>query len=130
MNPEFGMTNRVFPHPARSAEEDGAAGYRALCVCYGTRGYSAKELTVMPNRTVTIKDAAAYGLILTQGHGTIGKHHVSTPTMIRFGEMTEDELFVTADAALDGVRIQNLSNTEPLVMLKHFGPGNPDNPTS
>jgi hypothetical protein len=44
----------------------------------------------MPRRT---------GLILTQGHGTIGRHHVSTPAMIRFGEMTEDELFVTADVA-------------------------------
>ena len=43
--------------------------------------------------------------------------------MIRFGEMTEDELFVTADAAQAGVRIENPSDTDPLVMLKHFGPG-------
>jgi hypothetical protein len=28
--------------------------------------------------------------------------------------------------AREGVRIQNLSATEPLVILKHFGPGNPD----
>ena len=42
--------------------------------------------------------------------------------------MTEDELFVTADAAAAGVRIVDLSESEPLVMLKHFGPGNPDNP--
>ena len=75
---------------------------------------------------VTVKDAAAYGLILTQGYGTIGRHHVSTPAMIRFGEMTEDELFVTADVATHGVRIENLSQTDPLVLLKHFGPGNPD----
>jgi hypothetical protein len=81
---------------------------------------------VLPKRSVTLKDAAAYGLILTQGHGTIGTQHVSTPAMIRFGEMTEDELFVTADAANEGVRIQNLSESEPLVLLKHFGPGNPD----
>jgi hypothetical protein len=46
--------------------------------------------------------------------------------MIRFGEMTEDELFVTADAAKEGVRIDNTSATDPLVILKHFGPGNPD----
>jgi hypothetical protein len=71
-------------------------------------------------------DAAAYGLILTQGHGTIGSHSVSTPAMIRFGAMTEDELFVSADAAKRGVEIENLSETEPLVVLKHFGPGNPD----
>jgi hypothetical protein len=73
-----------------------------------------------------MKDSAAYGLILTQGHGTIGKHTVSTPSMIRFGEMTEDELFVTADTAAAGVKIQNHSDTDPLVMLKHFGPGNPE----
>jgi hypothetical protein len=40
--------------------------------------------------------------------------------------MTEDELFVTARAAEEGLQIENLSATEPLVMLKHFGPGNPD----
>ena len=46
--------------------------------------------------------------------------------MIRFGEMTEDELFVTADAAKEGISIENTSASDPLVMLKHFGPGNPD----
>jgi hypothetical protein len=40
--------------------------------------------------------------------------------------MTEDELFVTEGAATRGVVIENLSDTEPLVLLKHFGPGNPD----
>ena len=44
--------------------------------------------------------------------------------------MTEDELFVTADAAREGVRIVNPSATENLVMLKHFGPGNPQAPAS
>jgi hypothetical protein len=75
---------------------------------------------------VTIRDAAAYGLILTQGHGTLGSHSVSTPSMIRFGQMTEDELFVTHAAAQAGVRVENPSATDPLVLLKHFGPGNPD----
>ena len=46
--------------------------------------------------------------------------------MIRFGQMTEDEVFVTADAARAGVRIENKSDVDPLVILKHFGPGNPD----
>jgi hypothetical protein len=48
--------------------------------------------------------------------------------MIRFGEMTEDEFFVTADAAQRGVSITNLSSSEPLVILKHFNPGNPQMP--
>jgi hypothetical protein len=42
--------------------------------------------------------------------------------------MTEDELFVTADAAVTGVRIENRSESDPLVILKHFGPGNPEAP--
>jgi len=73
-----------------------------------------------------IRDAAAYGLILTRGRGRIGVLDVETPSMIRFGEMTADEAFVSAPAARDGVRITNNSQLENLVMLKHFGPGNPD----
>jgi hypothetical protein len=65
-------------------------------------------------------------LILTQGYGKLGGTPVSTPSMIRFGQRTEDELFVTAAAAKEGVSIENPSSTDPLVMLKHFGPGNPD----
>jgi hypothetical protein len=49
--------------------------------------------------------------------------------MIRFGQMTEDELFVSADTAGQGVRIENRSDSDPLVMLKHFGPGNPEAPS-
>jgi hypothetical protein len=126
VNPEFARSNRVFPAPVRPAEETEPDGYREQWVCYGTHYYSAKELTVLPKRTVTIRDAAAYGLILTQGYGTFGGHSVSTPAMIRFGQMTEDELFVTHDAARAGVQVENKSDTDPLVILKHFGPGNPD----
>ncbi len=126
VNPEFAKSNRVFPTPVRPADETEPDGYREQWVCYGTPYYSAKELTVLPKRTVTIRDAAAYGLILTQGYGTVGVHSVSTPSMIRFGQMTEDELFVTSEAAQAGVRVENKSDTDPLVILKHFGPGNPD----
>ena len=126
VNPNFGASNRVFPTPVKPFADTEPEGYREQWVCYGTGYYSAKELTVLPKRTVTIRDAAAYGLILTQGYGTFGKLPVSTPSMIRYGQMTEDELFVTAAAAQAGVRVENLSATDPLVILKHFGPGNPD----
>jgi len=43
--------------------------------------------------------------------------------MIRFGQMTQDELFVSVKAAMEGITIVNDSKTEDLVMLKHFGPG-------
>jgi len=126
VNPEFGRSNKVFPKPACPVAQMESAGYREYWVTYGTGWYSAKELTVLPGRTVTVKDSAAYGLLVTQGHGTFGKHQVSAPTMIRFGEMTEDELFVTAEVARQGVSIQNPSLSDPLVVLSHFGPGNPD----
>jgi hypothetical protein len=128
VNPNFAADNRKFPKPVKPFAETESQGYREQWVSYGTQWYSAKELTVLPKRAVTIKDAAAYGIILTQGHGMFGKMPVSTPAMIRFGESTMDELFVSAAAAKDGVRIENQSATEPLVILKHFGPGNPENP--
>ncbi len=83
--------------------ETEADGYREQWITYGTGWYSAKELTVLPKRKVTIKDAAAYGLILTQGYGRFGTLNVSTPSMIRYGQMTEDELFVSEAAAREGV---------------------------
>ncbi len=126
VNPEFGKSNKVFPTPVKPFAETEPDGYREQWVTYGTPHYSAKELTVLPKRSVTIHDSVAYGAILTQGHGTFGPHAVSTPSMIRFGAMTEDELFITYAAARRGVRIENLSETEPLVILKHFGPANPD----
>ena len=125
-NPNFGADNRLFPKPVQETGAAKEAGWQEAWVCYGTGWYSAKELTVQPKRRVTIKDRAAYGLILTQGYGRIGSLPVSTPTMIRFGQMTEDELFVSAAAAQEGVTIENLSESDPLVILKHFGPGNPD----
>jgi hypothetical protein len=122
VNPEFGKSNKVFPKPVKPVEAMRDEGFRELWITYGTPHYSAKELTVLPGRTVTIKDAEAYGALVSQGHGSVAKHAVSAPTMIRFGEMTQDELFVSANAAREGVRIHNASDSQPLVILKHFGP--------
>jgi hypothetical protein len=123
-DPEFAEHRLFHPKPVQAAQE----GYVENWVVYSTPNYSAKELTVLPGRSATIRDAAAYGLILTQGYGVIGKHDVETPSLIRYGQMTQDELFVTADAAAKGVIVENKSKTENLVMLKHFGPGNPEAP--
>jgi hypothetical protein len=126
VNPEFAKSNKTKPRPVKSLAEMEEQGYRELWITYGTPHYSAKELTVLPGRSVKISDKAAYGAIVTQGHGRIAKQSISAPSMIRFGDMTEDEFFVTAAAAETGVLIENLSSSDPLVMLKHFGPGNPD----
>jgi hypothetical protein len=116
------------PKPAYAPAQMEAEGFRENWVTYGNAYFSAKELTILPGRTVTIKDAAAYGTVCVQGYGRFGSYPVSAPALIRFGELTEDEFFVTADAAKAGVTISNLSRYEPLVMLKHFNPGNPDMP--
>ena len=125
-DPEFMKHNLFHPTPAGDTAAMNDAGYSDKWVVYSTNYYSAKELTVAPGRSVVVKDAAAYGLILTQGRGSIGKHTVESPSMIRYGQMTKDELFVTAAAAANGVKVTNESDVEDLVVLKHFGPGNPD----
>ena len=114
------------PVPVEPLEAMKAEGRIENWICYKSKVFSAKELTVLPGRTVNVKDPAAYGLIMLQGHGTLGVWDVETPAMIRFGQLTHDEFFVTENAAKDGVEITNPSKTDPLVMLKHFGPGNPD----
>lgn len=126
VDPEFGKNRKVFPKPVKDEAEMKDAGYCEKWITYGTPFYSAKELTVFPGRKATIRDAAAYGLIVVQGRGKYGKMDVETPTLIRFGEMTKDELFVSAAAAAAGVVVENTSDSENLVILKHFGPGNPD----
>jgi len=114
------------PRPVRPAAETEPEGWRENWICYRSPAFSAKELTVLPGATVTIRDAGAYGLILMQGHGRLGVWDVDTPTLIRFGQLTGDEFFVSEAAARKGLTIANPSATDPLVMLKHFGPENPD----
>ncbi len=126
VDPEFARHRLFHPKPVKAEKEMGEAGYSEKWVVYSTGNYSAKELTVQPRRSVVIRDAAAYGMIVTQGWGSLGKLELETPSLIRFGQMTKDELFVTAAAAQRGVSITNRSETEDLVMLKHFGPGNPE----
>ena len=128
VDPEFREHHFMTPQPVMRTERMAAEGYHEKWIVYGGDYFSAKELTVYPGRTVTIRDAAAYGMICTQGYGKFGKHNLSAPSLIRFGEMTEDEFFVTRQAAVDGVEITNRSSCEPLVMLKHFNPGNPEMP--
>ena len=125
-NPNLLETRFMQPIPVRDEAEMAAEGYSEKWVCYRSDAFSAKELTVFPGQTVTITDAAAYGLIMMQGHGKMGVWNIETPAMIRYGQLTNDEFFVTEAAAKSGVQISNYSSTDPIVMLKHFGPANPD----
>ncbi len=120
VDPDFSKNRFMEP---KTIEKNDA--YIDEWICYKCDKVSAKRLTVMPGQTAVIKDAAAYGMILIEGHGTFGEWEIETPTLIHYGELTNDEFFVTEDAAKKGIKIVNTSSTEPLVMLKHFAE-NPD----
>ena len=124
VDPGFAQSHFMRPIPAGEP----ADGYEERWIVYRSPAFSAKELTVAPGATVLVADAAAYGCIAVQGHGTIAGRPLETRTLIRFGELTCDEYFVSEQAARAGVRISNATAGEPLVLLKHFGPGNPDMP--
>jgi hypothetical protein len=126
VDPSFAAHHFMRPRPAYPASRMEGEGFVENWITYKSAEYSAKELTVQPGRSVTVTDAACYGMILLQGHGTMGPWDVDAPALIRFGQLTMDEFFVTETAARHGVVISNASKTDPLVMLKHFGPGNPD----
>lgn len=128
LNVDGNLQEKCFmePMPVEPVERMKAEGYIEKWICYKSEAFSAKELTVLPGQTVTVKDHAAYGMIMMQGHGTMGEWKIETPSLIRFGQLTHDEYFVSEQAASEGVEIVNHSASDPIVMLKHFGPANPD----
>jgi hypothetical protein len=129
VDPNFKDNHHLEPIPVADTSSE---GYVDRWIVYGRidgeQLFTAKELTVNPGIKVPVKDNGAYGLIAVQGTGKIGKHALQTPAMIDFGELTEDEYFVSDEAARQGVTFEN-TGTEPLVTLRYFGPEvNPDAP--
>jgi len=128
VDPNFKDNHYLEPIPIGDTESE---GFVDRWIVYGKvdgqQLFTAKELTVEPGATCTMKDSGAYSWITVQGDGRVGNLKLQTPAMIRFGEMTEDEVFVTAKAAADGVEFEN-TGTGPLVGLRYFGPN--ANPTA
>jgi hypothetical protein len=124
VDPDF-RKNRFMRPIAIRPEETEPQGYIEEWICYKSDKVSAKRLRVLPGQSVIVKDSAAYGIICLQGHGLFGGHRLETPALIRFGQLTGDEFFVSEKAAREGVRVQNLSAAEDIVILKHFAE-NPD----
>jgi hypothetical protein len=130
VDPHFKANHYLEPIPVADTSRE---GWIDKWIVYGkVRGeqlFSAKELTVQPGARVTVKDNGANSIITVQGEGRINKLRLSSPKMIGFHELTEDEVFVTESAARAGVTYENTSSTEPLVVLRYFGPEvNPDAP--
>ncbi len=122
VNPNLKQTHFL---PGKADSTNSGEGYSDRWVIYGKAlgedVFSAKELTVQPGVKVTIKDRGACGVIAVQGRGKLGRHDVSSPLMIRYGEVTQDEFFITEETARAGYVVEN-TGIEPLVLLRHFGP--------
>jgi hypothetical protein len=130
VDPNFKDNHYLEPVPVADTAKE---GFVDRWIVYGNingkQYFTSKELTVDPGVTCTIKDKGAYGLICVQGKGTINKQALNSPKLIRFTELTEDEYFCTEEGARNGVVFENTSETEPLVVLRYFGPDvNPDAP--
>ena len=106
----------------RPLPESSGEGFEQTWICYGNDYIAAKSLTVHPGREALIKDEAAYGCIVVQGHGAFGAFDCESPVFLRYGQLSADEFFVSHDAAKKGIRVRNGSRYEPLVILKHFAP--------
>ncbi|MBX2850129.1 MAG: hypothetical protein KTR15_00120 [Phycisphaeraceae bacterium] len=57
-----------------------------------------------------------------QGAGSLNGMTLDCPKLIRFHELTQDEVFITEAAAKAGLTFENTSSTEDLVILRYFGP--------
>lgn len=120
LDPSFAANRSMRPIATATPEAIEAQGYSEEWICYKCDKVGAKRLTILPGRSVEFKDNVAFGLICLQGYGTINGMEINSPTMIRFGQLTNDEYFVTEQAAKSGIKFSNPSSTQPLVMLCHF----------
>jgi hypothetical protein len=123
LNPNFHRDHYLEPI---EIGQTASQGYVDKWVIYGQiHGedlFSARELTVQPGKKATINDPGASGLIVIQGHGKIGSFEVDTTTYVRYGELTQDEFFISEARARAGWTVENTGHA-PLVTLRYFGPG-------
>lgn len=121
-DPAFRAHHQLKPQPILSVEDSKAAGYQENHIIYGNGLFRSTELIVQPGRSITLQGDEPYSAVIVQGHGKMGVWQIEAPDMIRFGQLTDDEFFISSAAARQGVRIENTSQSEPLVMLKTYGP--------
>lgn len=101
---------------------------KGLCekwVAYANEWIAAKEVTVAPGAEVTLYDEACYCALVVQGHGGFGRFACEAPGVLRFGQPSGDEFFVSEAAARAGIAIRNEGAYEPLVILQNFANNNP-----
>lgn len=97
-------------------------------VAYANDWVAAKEITVLPGREYVLTDQACYCALIVQGHGTFGTFECEAPELVRYGDITGDEYFVSEQVAKKGVKLKNTSTYQPLVILQNFANNNVEVP--
>lgn len=103
-------------------------GLAEAWIAYANEWLGAKEVTVAPGAAVVLKDQACYSALLVQGYGRFGEFNCETPGLLRFGQLSGDEFFVSEKSAREGITITNNSRYEDMVILQNFANNNPEVP--
>lgn len=125
VDPNFKDNNYLEPIVANEGE-----GWCDKWIVYGTvdgeQLFTARELTIKPGAKCTLTDVGASSWITVQGKGKMGALELQTPVILRYGETSNDEVFISHNAATAGVEIEN-TGVDDLVGLRYFGPDTWDN---
>ncbi len=121
VDPLFKAHHHLDPIPVEPRQEGAEDRWIVYGRVDGKPLLSARELSVRPGARTVLRDGAASCAVAVQGRGMLGPLPVETPVLIRFGEMTADEFFITEQTAREGVVVRS-TGSEPLVLLRYFGP--------
>lgn len=124
--PDYKQTYFRPPKPLPETQN----GLSEKWVAYANEWIAAKEVTVSPGASVTLYDEACYCGLVVQGHGRFGTFECEAPGVLRYGQISGDEFFVSEAAGKKGIAIKNTSSYEPLIILQNFANNNPAVPAT
>lgn len=124
--PDYRSTYFRAPKPLAVTQE----GLSEAWVAYANEWIAGKEVTVAPGAEITLKDQACYCALVVEGHGSFGTFACEAPGMLRYGQNSGDEFFVSEASAKKGITIRNTSPYENLVILQNFANNNPAVPAT
>jgi hypothetical protein len=118
-DPCFYENHHLWPQLIDASVQDGG---EESWIFYNTTKFSGKKLVVRPGSTYRCVDAGVHTVFVWSGNGTYG----GIP--VQGGSPGNDELFVTHERAVRGVKLHN-AGSQDLVVIKFFGPDiHPDAP--
>ena len=79
VDPDFVRNRFLRPEPVKPVDEMRDEGYEKYVIACNPDAYFAKELTVLPGRSIEVCEDAAYGVIVVEGYGMFGVHAISAP---------------------------------------------------